>query len=73
MSPMSALGHKQPVANWIIVARGRLLPTAYQSFSWKIANRCILNGCSNQQQSFKLVENPYCEGQESAKSGRFMN
>ena len=67
---MSALGHKQPVDHYLIVACGRLLPDAYRSFSWKIANRCILNGCFNQQQSFKLVENPYCEGQESARSGR---
>ena len=60
--------HKQPVANWIIVSRRRLLPDAYRSFSWKIANRRILNGCFNQQQSFKLLKKTFCEGLDPANT-----
>ncbi len=67
-SSTSALGQLQPVANWIIVSRRRLLPDAYRPSSWRVANRRILNGCLQQQRSFKLLEKLFCEGQESAYS-----
>ena len=60
------IGQLPPVVNWLIVACGRLLPTAYQSFSWRGANRSILNGCSHQQRSFKLLNKTFREGQETA-------
>ena len=62
---MSASG-LQPVNYSFIVSRRRLLPNAYRSFSRRIANRRILNGCLQQQRSFKLLEKLFCEGQESA-------
>ncbi len=70
MKRASASGHDQPVTNWLIVSRRRLLPNAYRSFSRRIANRRILNGCLHQQRSFKLLKKTFCEGLDPARSSR---
>jgi hypothetical protein len=54
----------------MILACERLLPSANQPLNVAIPNFPILNGSFHQQQSFKLVGKPFCEGLESAKSDR---
>ncbi len=68
---VSILGHLQPYKVVVILACERLLPVVNQPFNVAIPNRRILNGCFHQQQSFNLLGKPFCEGLESAKSGRW--
>ena len=64
---MSASGHLQPASS---LSPGGLLPGAHQPSNGRISYREVLNVSSHRQQSFKLLEKPFCEGLESAISGR---
>ena len=68
-----ALGHEQPYNIVAILACERLLPSVNQPLNVAILKCPIFNGSFHQQQSFKLLEKPFCEGLESAKSGRPIN
>jgi len=61
------LGHEQPNDIVAILACERLLPSVNQPLNVAIPKFPILNGRFHQQQSFKLLEKPFCEGLESAE------
>ena len=67
---MAALGHEQPYNIVAILACERLLPSVNQPLNVVILKCPIFNGSFHQQQSFKLLEKPFCEGLESARSCR---
>jgi len=63
------MGHEQPYNIVAILACERLLPSGdlNQPLNVAIPKFPILNGRFHQQQSFKLLEKPFCEGLESAE------
>ena len=64
---MSALGQQQPVT---MLSAWRLLSCVNRPFGDDFLEYSIFNVSSHYKQSFKVLEKPFCEGRESATSGR---
>ena len=57
----------QPYNIVAILACERPLPSVHQRLNVAIPKFPILNGSFHQQQSFKLLEKPFCKGLESTE------